>query len=164
MQSNIPLTATSIHEFTLNRIDGEASPLADYEGKVVLIVNVASKCGYTPQYSLLQELYDTYSDKGLVILGFPANNFGSQEPGTNEDIASFCQKNYGVSFPMYEKISVKGDDQHPLYTYLSETTGTQPKWNFHKYLVDKKGVVQASYTSGDSPTGNKIVQAIEALL
>lgn len=164
MQSNTVPTADSIHVFTLNQIEGEGTSLGEYAGKVVLVVNVASKCGYTPQYAELQALYDAYADKGLVILGFPANNFMGQEPGTNAEIASFCQKNYGVTFPMFEKISVKGKDQHPLYTYLAETTGVQPKWNFHKYLVDQKGVVQQSFSSGDSPTGDKVKAAIDALL
>lgn len=164
MQSNIAPTAQSIHDFTMNRITGEEASLEAYAGKVVLVVNVASKCGYTPQYADLQALYEKYEEKGLVILGFPANNFMGQEPGTNSEIASFCQKNYGVSFPMFEKISVKGKDQHPLYGYLAETTGEQPKWNFHKYLVNKEGVVTASFTSGDNPMGDKVIGAIEELL
>src|ERR1700686_5011076 len=108
--------------FTLNSIDGKPSPLADYKGKVVLLVNVASQCGYTPQYSGLEATYEKYKDQGFVILGFPANNFGAQEPGTNEEIKTFCTRKYRVTFPMYSKISVKGDDQAPLYAYLTEDT------------------------------------------
>src|ERR1700690_798939 len=116
--------ASSVYDFTLNSIDGASAPLSSFQGKVVLLVNVASKCGYTPQYAGLEKLYETYKDKGFVILGFPANNFGAQEPGTNEEIKTFCSRNYNVTFPMYSKISVKGDDEAPLYQFL--TTQTDP--------------------------------------
>jgi glutathione peroxidase len=117
------LAASGIYSFTLNSIDGQPAPLADYKGKVVLLVNVASKCGFTPQYSALEATYEKYKSQGFVILGFPANNFGAQEPGTNEEIKTFCSRKYNVTFPMYAKISVKGEDQAPLYSYLTKNTG-----------------------------------------
>src|ERR1700685_1099532 len=137
--------ATSIYDFTLPSIDGKPAPLADYKGKVVLLVNVASRCGFTPQYTALESIYEKYKDQGFVILGFPANNFGGQEPGTNAEIKTFCSAKYNVTFPLYAKVSVKGDDQTPLYKYL--TTSANPsltgdiKWNFTKFLVDRNGNV-----------------------
>ncbi len=135
------LSAASIYDFKIRSIDGELIDFGRYKGKNLLIVNVASKCGYTPQYADLEKLHENYSDK-VVVLGFPANNFGNQEPGTNAEIAEFCQKNYGVKFQMFEKISVKGDDQHPLYKWLKEKTGQEPTWNFCKYLVKPDGTVK----------------------
>src|ERR1019366_3146657 len=117
------------------------APLSAYQGKVVLIVNVASRCGFTPQYAGLEALYEKYKDRGFVILGFPANNFGGQEPGTNEEIKTFCSTKYNVTFPMYSKISVKGDDMAPLYQFLTDATGSEIQWNFTKFLVDKDGKV-----------------------
>src|SRR5579863_8587592 len=131
------LAAPGLYTFTLPSIDGESIPLSTYKGKVILVVNVASRCGYTPQYSALESLYEKYKGKGLVILGFPANNFGAQDPGTNEEIKSFCSTRYNVSFPMYAKISVKGEDIHPLYQFLTHTTGGDIQWNFTKFLVGK---------------------------
>lgn len=134
--------------FTMKRIDGKAEDLASYRGKVVVIVNVASRCGYTPQYEGLEKLYREKKDQGLVILGFPANNFGSQEPGTNAEIARFCTEKFAVTFPMFEKISVKGEDQHPLYKRLSSQPapiGGDPKWNFTKFVVDRDGKVVARF-------------------
>lgn len=142
-------------DFTLKSIDGKDVDLAQYKGKVVLIVNVASKCGYTPQYEGLQALYASRKDKGLVILGFPANNFGAQEPGTNEDIATFCASKYSVTFPLFAKISVKGDDQHPLFKRLAALPpplGGDPKWNFTKFLVDRDGRVQYRFEPKARPT------------
>src|SRR3954464_3024367 len=115
--------ASRVYDFTLNSIDGAATPLSTFKGKVVLIVNVASQCGYTPQYAGLEKLYEKYKGRGFAILGFPANNFGAQEPGTNEEIKTFCSRNYNVTFPMYAKISVKGSDKAPLYKYLTESSG-----------------------------------------
>src|ERR1700680_1520333 len=115
--------ASNVYDFTLPSIEGKPMPLADFEGKVVLVVNVASRCGYTPQYSTLESLYEKYKDQGFVIVGFPANNFGAQEPGTNEEIKTFCSRKYNVTFPMYSKVSVKGDDQTPLYQYLTKQHG-----------------------------------------
>src|SRR6266536_1804880 len=123
MLTSSAFAASTVHEFSLPSIDGAPAPLSAYKGKVALIVNVASQCGYTPQYAGLEKLYEKYKDKGFVVLGFPANNFGAQEPGTNEEIKTFCTRNYNVTFPMYSKISVKGADQAPLYSYLTKETG-----------------------------------------
>jgi glutathione peroxidase len=138
--------AESVYEFTVKDIDGNDVKLSEYKGKTLIFVNVASKCGFTPQYEGLQALYEKYKDKGLVILGFPCNQFGSQEPGTNEEIKEFCSVNYGVTFPMFDKIDVNGKEAHPLYDYLRSqakgTLGTEAiKWNFTKFLVDKNGKV-----------------------
>ena len=133
--------ADSIYDFKMNSIDGDLIDFSTYKGKNLLIVNVASKCGYTPQYTDLEKLHELYSDK-VVVLGFPANNFGSQEPGSNGEIAEFCQKNYGVKFQMFEKISVKGNDQAELYKWLKAKTGEEPSWNFCKYLVKPDGTVK----------------------
>ena len=129
----------SVYDFTLNSIDGQPSPLSSFKGKVVMLVNVASKCGYTPQYSALESTYEKYKDRGLVIVGIPANNFGAQEPGTNEEIKTFCSRKYNVTFPMMAKVSVKGSDQTPLYQFLTDktlnpTTGGEIKWNFTKFI------------------------------
>ncbi len=133
-------------DYKMKLIDGKEQDLSAYKGKVVILVNVASKCGYTPQYEALEKLYEAKKDKGLVILGFPANNFGAQEPGTNEEVAKFCKDKYSVTFPMFEKISVKGADQAPLYKKLAgqpAPVGGEPKWNFTKYVVDRSGHVVA---------------------
>jgi glutathione peroxidase len=154
-----------VYSFTLNSIDGKPSPLADYKGKVVLIVNVASQCGYTPQYSALESIYEKYKDQGFVILGFPANNFGAQEPGTNEEIKTFCTRKFNVSFPMYSKISVKGDDQAPLYAYLTKQTPAgisgEIKWNFTKFLVDRNGNVVQRFEPAVTPDSKDVTGAIE---
>ncbi len=148
----------TLYDFKLPAIDGNEVDFSQYKGKNLLIVNVASKCGYTPQYGDLQKLHEMYGDK-VTILGFPANNFMSQEPGSNEEIAAFCQKNYGVSFQMFEKISVKGKDQHALYAWLKEQSGKEPSWNFCKYLITKDGKV-TFYASSVKPMDNQIISAI----
>ncbi len=157
---------TGVYGFTMKTIDGKDKPLADYKGDVLLIVNVASFCGNTPQYKNLESLYEAYKDKGFRILAFPANNFGQQEPGNNEEIKSFCDNTYHVTFDMFSKISVKGDDQHPLYRYL--TTGTDFKgdigWNFAKFLVDRNGRVVARYAPKKIPTDDEVVQKIKQLI
>jgi glutathione peroxidase len=152
------LSINSIYDFKINSIDGKTVDFAAYKGKNLLIVNVASKCGYTPQYGDLEKLHELYGNK-VTILGFPANNFGGQEPGSNLQIAEFCQKNYGVSFQMFEKVSVKGDDQHALYKWLKEKTGQEPSWNFCKYLVKADGTV-TFFPSKVSPLDPQIVDAI----
>ena len=152
-----------MHEFTLNSIDGKPAPLSAYRGKVVLIVNVASRCGFTPQYAGLEALYEKYKDRGFVILGFPANNFGGQEPGTNEEIKTFCSSKYNVTFPMYSKISVKGDDKAPLYQFLT-ATGGEIQWNFTKFLVDKDGKVVARFEPKVTPESPEVAEAIEKAL
>jgi len=155
--------ASSVHEFTLNSIEGKAAPLSAYKGKVVLLVNVASRCGYTPQYAGLEALYRKYKDRGLVVLGFPANNFGGQEPGTNDEIKTFCKSKYDVTFPMYAKVSVKGDDKTPLYGFLTEKSG-EVKWNFTKFLADKNGKVIGRFDSGVDPASAELAAAIEKAL
>ena len=155
--------ASSIHEFTLNSIDGKPASLAAYKGKVVLVVNVASRCGFTPQYTGLEALYEKYKDKGLVILGFPANNFGMQEPGTDEEIKTFCSSKYSVTFPLFSKISVKGDDTAPLYRYLEKEKG-EVKWNFTKFLAGKDGKVIQKFGSAVKPDAAELVNAIESAL
>ena len=132
---------SSLYDFKLNTLDGKAIDFSQYKGKTLLIVNTASECGFTPQYAELQKLHEAFGNK-VTILGFPANNFGGQEPGSNAQIASFCQKNYGVTFQMFEKISVKGSDQHALYALLKEKTGSEPSWNFCKYLVKPDGTIK----------------------
>jgi glutathione peroxidase len=151
-------SVNSVYDFKVNSIDGKEIDFAQYKGKNLLIVNVASKCGYTPQYADLEKLHEDFGSK-VIVLGFPANNFGSQEPGNNTEIAEFCQKNYGVKFPMFEKVSVKGDDQHPLYKFLKEKTGQEPSWNFCKYLVKPDGTVKF-FPSKVKPLDSDIVDAL----
>lgn len=154
----------SFYDFKMKDINGNEVDFSTFKGKKVLLVNVASKCGYTPQYAELEELNKKYGDK-VVVLGFPANNFGNQEPGSNAQIAEFCRVNYGVTFQMFEKISVKGDDMHPLYKWLStkELNGWNneaPKWNFAKYLVNENGELVKFFGSGVKPMSNEILSAI----
>ncbi|EJS67645.1 glutathione peroxidase [Bacillus cereus] len=146
----------TVHDFSAKTIAGEEVSLKAYEGKVLLIVNVASKCGFTPQYKGLQEVYDKYKEQGLEILGFPCNQFGGQEPGTEADITSFCELNYGVNFPMFAKIDVKGDKAHPLYTYMTEQApgllGMKAvKWNFTKFLIGRDGKVVGRFAPQTKP-------------
>jgi glutathione peroxidase len=150
--------SSSVYDFTVNAIDGKPVNLSMYKGKTLLIVNVASKCGFTPQYADLEKLHENYGDK-VVVLGFPANNFGSQEPGSNLEIAQFCQSNYGVKFPMFEKVSVKGDDQHELYKFLKEKSGQEPSWNFCKYLVKPDGTVKF-FNSKVNPMSDEIISQL----
>ena len=153
----------SFFELTVNKLDGKPEGLSDFKGKVVLVVNVASECGYTPQYEGLQKLYTDYKDKGLVILGFPCNQFGGQEPGTAAQIQTFCSTKFHVTFPLFEKLDVKGPSQAPVYTFLTAKHG-EPAWNFHKYLVSKDGQVIAAYKSGVTPESAELRGAIEAAL
>lgn len=152
------MSASSIYDFKINSLEGKQVDFSAYKGKTLLIVNTASKCGYTPQYEELQKLHEQFGSK-ITILGFPANNFGGQEPGTNLQIAEFCKANYGVTFQMFEKISVKGDDQHPLYAFLKEKTGQEPTWNFCKYLVKADGTV-TFFNSKVKPLDPQIVDAL----
>lgn len=153
----------SIHAFKLNTLDGQPKDLGSYKGKVLLVVNVASECGFTPQYAGLQKLYDAHKDRGLVVIGFPCNQFGAQEPGSAAQIQAFCSKNYGVTFPMFEKVDVKGPGQAPVYGFLTAAHG-EPKWNFHKYLVGKDGKVIQAYPSKVAPDSPELKAAIEAAL
>jgi len=159
----------SVYEFTLNSIDGQPAPLAAYKGKVVMLVNVASRCGFTPQYEALEAVYQKYKDRGFVIVGIPANNFGAQEPGTNQEIKTFCSSKYHVTFPMMAKVSVKGEDQTPLYQYLTDKsanpqTGGEIQWNFTKFLVGPDGRVITRFESKVKPDAPEVTGAIEKAL
>ncbi|KDN55570.1 glutathione peroxidase [Flavobacterium seoulense] len=156
----------SIYQFKVEDLSGETFDFATLKGKKVLIVNTASKCGYTPQYEQLEAIYKEYKDKGFVVIGFPANNFNSQEPGTNKDIETFCKLNYGVSFPMMAKISVKGNDMSPIYQFLTQkdkngVKDSEVKWNFQKYLIDEKGHLAEVYFSKTKPDAPEIVNWIK---
>jgi len=170
--ASAPITGekmNSIYDFSLKDIDHKEVALSQYRGKVVMIVNVASRCGFTPQYEGLQKIYMKYKDRGFVILGFPANNFMAQEPGTDEEIKTFCSAKYSVTFPIFSKISVKGDDIHPLYKLLTSKDtnpefGGDIKWNFSKFLVDKNGKVIARFEPAIKPESDPVIQAIEKAL
>ena len=157
------MAQTSIHEFTVESLDGGTINFADFKGKKIMVVNTVSKCGFTPQYMDLQELHQQHPDD-LVIVGFPANNYGAQEPGTNTQIAEFCQQNYGVSFPMAAKVSVDGDDMHPLFAWLTAQPNPdfdgRIKWNFEKFLLDENGKLVHRWRSTANPTGKKIAEAL----
>ncbi len=161
--------ATSIYDFTMDSLTGKPTPIAGFKGKVMLVVNVASECGYTPQYEGLQALYTKYKDQGFVITGFPANNFGEQEPGTDEEIGAFCRSKYGVTFPMFSKISVRGVDQDPMYRFLTSreanpATAGAIQWNFTKFLVDRNGKVIKRFEPPVEPLSRELVSAVEAAL
>ena len=161
-----PMPTSSFFDLSATDITGQLVKMEQYKGKKVMVVNTASECGFTPQYAQLQELYSTYMDKNFVILGFPSNNFGGQEPGTEAEIASFCQKNYGVTFPMMAKVNTKGKEQHAIYHWLTNKSqngvmDTEVKWNFHKYLIDEKGQLIMSLGSGVEPADERIVNWIE---
>src|SRR6478609_9525237 len=151
----------SIYEFKLKSLTGKEVAMAEFKGKQLLIVNTASKCGKTPQYEDLQKLHEQHG-KQVAVLGFPANNFLRQEPGTNEDIAAFCEMNYGVTFPMFQKISVKGNDQHPLYQWLEEKTGKHPDWNFSKYLISDDGKTAEFFKSGVKVSDPEVTEKLKA--
>ena len=151
--------ANSIYEFKMKSLDGKEIDFARYKGKKLLIVNTASKCGKTPQYEGLEKLHEQFNDK-VIVLGFPANNFFKQEPGSNTEIAAFCERNYGVQFQMFEKISVKGKEQHPLYQWLQSKTGEKPDWNFAKYIVSEDGTKVTFFNSSVQPLDSQIVSLI----
>jgi glutathione peroxidase len=159
----------TVYDFTLNSIDGQATPLSNFKGKVVLLVNVASRCGFTPQYSALESIYEKYKDQGFVIVGIPANNFGAQEPGSNQEIKTFCSAKYNVTFPMMAKVSVKGSDITPLYQFLTDKnsnpkTGGEIGWNFTKFLIGPDGRVLARFDSKVVPDSPEVTSAIEKAL
>ena len=163
------LAVSSIYDFTLDSISGQPVPLAQYKGKVVMLVNVASKCGYTPQYAGLESLYEKYKDRGLVIVGIPANNFAAQEPGTNAEIKTFCRNKYNVSFPMMAKVSVVGEDKTPLYVFLTDKSinpqiGGDIKWNFTKFLFDRNGKPVERFEPAVTPDSPQVTAAVEAAL
>ena len=153
----------SLHDISATTLDGQEQSLSDYKGKVVLVVNVASECGSTPQYAGLEALWREFKGKGFAVLGFPSNDFGGQEPGTEAQIRAFCTKTYDVTFPLYSKIKTAGDGQSPVFRYLSADHG-EPKWNFHKYLVSKKGRVIKAFPTSIAPDDPKLRAAIEAAL
>ncbi len=163
------LFAGSVYDYTLKTIDGQPMPLASLKGKVVMLVNVASRCGYTPQYAGLESLYEKHKDQGFVIVGIPANNFGSQEPGTNAEIKTFCKSKYDVKFPMASKVSVKGEDIAPLYQYLTDKS-TDPKasgeiqWNFTKFLIDRDGRIVARFEPAIAPSDPSLNAVVEKAL
>jgi glutathione peroxidase len=167
--ASLAAQSKSIYDFTMKSIDGDQVSLGSYGGKVVLLVNVASKCGFTPQYAGLEALYEKYKDRGLVIVGVPANNFMQQEPGTNEEIKKFCSNKYNVTFPMMSKVSVKGDDKAPLYSFLTDQS-TDPKfagdikWNFTKFLFDRNGNPIARFEPATTPDSPEVITAVEAAL
>jgi glutathione peroxidase len=162
--SAVSFGASNAYEFTMTAIDGKPAQLGAFKGKVTLIVNVASQCGYTPQYSALEAVYEKYRDQGFVIAGFPANNFGGQEPGTNAEIKQFCDRKYSVKFPMFSKISVVGPEKAPLYQFLTAAAGPEVQWNFTKFLVDKNGKVIQRFDSAVEPDSPEVIAAIEAAL
>jgi len=166
MQASLAF-ADSVYDIKVKDIDGKATTLADYKGKVLLIVNVASHCGLTPQYKGLEAAYEKYKDKGLVVLGFPCNQFNGQEPGTTEEIKKFCTTQYHVSFPMFDKIEVNGANRHPLYVTLAGKDSPYPgdiKWNFGKFLISKDGKILKRFEPGTKPESPEVTQAIEAAL
>lgn len=161
------MNAHTLYDIEVTRLQGESHPLRDYEGKVLLVVNTASKCGFTPHYRGLQSLHATYAERGLVVMGFPCNQFGKQEPGTADEIASFCANTYDVSFPMHAKVQVNGSDAHPLYVHLTESApgllgSRRIKWNFTKFLIDRRGNVVTRFSPHTKPKA--LQQAIESLL
>jgi glutathione peroxidase len=158
--------AGNAYDYSFKTIEGEPLPLSSFKGKAVLVVNTASFCGYTPQYTGLQSLWDDYKDKGLVVLAVPANDFGKQEPGTATEIKDFCESKYDVTFPLASKEVVKGDDAHPFYKWAAETMGEDkaPKWNFHKYLVDANGGLIASFPSKVDPKSPELIAAVDKAL
>jgi glutathione peroxidase len=163
----LALSAASIHDMAVKDIDGKEVALKDYRGKVLLIVNVASRCGFTPQYKELEAVYEKYKDKGFVVLGFPCNQFGAQEPGTNEEIKQFCSSRYSVTFPLFDKIEVNGANRAPLYTSLAGKDSPYPgdiKWNFSKFLIGRDGKILKRFESGVVPNSPQVTQAIEAAL
>jgi glutathione peroxidase len=153
-------------DFKINSINGEELDLSSFKGKTILLVNVASKCGFTNQYDDLQNLYDNFKDKGLIVIGIPTNQFGGQEPGSEKEIKNFCETNFNITFPMTSKYEVKGANAHPIYIWAKDTFGksTVPKWNFHKILINKNGKIEDTFASFTGPLSNKVVKKIEQIL
>lgn len=168
MAAHSAFAANGFYSLEAQNIDGKKTPLSAYAGKVAVVVNTASKCGYTPQYKDLEALYEKYKDKGLVVLGFPSNDFGAQEPGTNAEIKKFCDLNFKVSFPLFAKNPVKGTEKQPVYQYLTEKTDAKLQgdisWNFEKFVVDKNGTVVARYKSAVKPLDSELEKTVEGLL
>jgi glutathione peroxidase len=167
LMQTLAVRAGSIHDIAVKDIDGKDTSLGAYKGKVLLIVNVASKCGYTPQYQGLETIYEKYKAKGLTVLGFPCNQFGQQEPGTNEEIKQFCSSKYNVTFPMFDKIDVNGPSRHPLYVALAGDQSPYPgniKWNFSKFLIGRDGKIIKRFDSKAAPESPEVIAAVEAAL
>ena len=166
LNKSISDNSKTLFDFKINTINGDELNLSTYKGKTVLIVNVASNCGFTKQYDDLQNLYDIYSEKGLVILGIPSNQFGGQEPGSENEIKDFCETNFNITFPMTSKYDVKGENAHPIFLWAKKSFGnsTVPKWNFHKILVNKHGKIVDTFASFTNPRSNKIIKKIEDIL
>ena len=154
------------YDFQFNDLDGSALNLSDYRGKVIIVVNVASQCGFTKQYEDMQNVWEKYQSKGIVMLGIPSNDFGKQEPGSNKDIKNFCEAKFGISFPMTEKVSVKGSDAHPFYIWARENHGKSaiPKWNFHKIIIDRNGKIAETFASITNPSSKRFIKALEKLI
>ena len=166
LNKSISENSKTFYDFKINSINGEEINLSSFNGKTVLLVNVASKCGFTKQYDDLQKLYEDYREKGLVVIGIPSNQFGGQEPGTETEIKDFCETNFSINFPMTSKYEVKGDNAHPIYIWAKDTYGksTVPKWNFHKILINKNGKVEDTFASFTKPLSNKILKKLEEIL
>ena len=154
------------YDFNFKDLDGSSLKLSEYKNKVIIVVNVASQCGFTKQYDDMQKIWEDYQAKGVVMLGIPSNDFGQQEPGSNEDIKTFCEAKFGITFPMTEKVSVKGDAAHPFYLWAKKNYGNSavPKWNFHKIIIDKSGKVAETFSSMTNPSSNKFIKTLETLI
>ncbi len=166
LNKSISDNSKTIFDFKIDSISGDELNLSNLKGQTLLLVNVASNCGFTKQYDDLQKLYDTFKDKGLVVVGIPSNQFGAQEPGNNSEIKDFCETNFNITFPMTGKYDVKGDNAHPIYLWAKETYGKSaiPKWNFHKILINKDGIVEETYASFTNPMAKKIIKKLEQIL
>jgi len=166
LKTSMSENSKTFYDFKINSINGEEINLSIFKDKTILLVNVASKCGFTKQYDDLQKLYDDYKEKGLVVIGIPSNQFGGQEPGTETEIKNFCETNFNITFPMTSKYEVKGDNAHSIYIWAKETFGksTVPKWNFHKILINKNGKVEDTFASFTGPLSNKIIKKLEEIL
>lgn len=166
LKTSMSENSKTFYDFKINSINGEELNLSIFKDKTILLVNVASKCGFTKQYDDLQKLYDNFKGKGLVVIGIPSNQFGGQEPGTEAEIKNFCETNFNINFPMTSKYEVKGDNAHPIYIWAKETYGksTVPKWNFHKILINKNGKVEDTFASFTGPLSNKIIKKLEKIL
>lgn len=163
--TTISVAENTLYDFNAQRIDGTTKSLGEFKGKVALVVNTASECGYTPQYADLQKLYDTYKDRGFVVLGFPSNDFGHQEPGSEAEIQKFCTSKFGVTFPLFAKTKVLGDGKSPVYDFLTKSTGgAEVGWNFEKFLIGKTGLVIERFPSGEKPMSSALTKAVEAAL
>ena len=166
LNKTISDNSKTFFDFKINSINGEELDLSKFYGKTILLVNVASKCGFTKQYDDLQKLYEDFQDKGLVVIGVPTNQFGGQEPGTESDIKNFCETNFNITFPMTSKYEVKGDNAHPIYIWAKDTYGksTIPKWNFHKILINKNGKIEDTFASFTGPISKKIINKLNQIL